>query len=79
MILYKYRTILKEGGDLFLRQMVRITSLRKTLNTLESTTEQLFKEGVKYRTQEENQAFLHGFKTALNLIRKEYEIEPDDS
>lgn len=56
------------------RQMVRLTSLSKTLDTLETATEGLLQEGMVYKTQEEMEAFMKGFKMAFDLIRREYDM-----
>lgn len=55
------------------RQMVRITSLAKTINTFEHALETLVESGVVCQP-EEVESFKKGFKTSLNLIRKEYGI-----
>lgn len=54
--------------------MVRISSLCKTLETLENAAEGLIQSGVVFRTAEEVEAFMKGFKSALDLVRREYGI-----
>jgi hypothetical protein len=58
------------------QQMVRITSLAKTLETLENAAEGLLQSGMIYRTAEEIEAFMKGFRSALDLVRREYGIKP---
>jgi hypothetical protein len=58
------------------QQMVRITSLAKTLDTLENAAEGLLQSGMIYRTAEEIEAFMKGFRSALDLVRREYGIKP---
>jgi hypothetical protein len=58
------------------RQMVRITSLAKTLETLETAAEGLLQNGMIYKTEVEIEAFMKGFKSALDLVRREYGIKP---
>lgn len=54
--------------------MVRITSLAKTLETLETAADSLLQSGVIYKTPEEREVFMKGFKSALDLVRREYGI-----
>ncbi|GGE29986.1 hypothetical protein GCM10011571_35210 [Marinithermofilum abyssi] len=55
-------------------QMVRITSLAKTLHTFENALDSLVKSGMVCRV-EEVEAFQKGFRAALDLVRKEYGIK----
>jgi hypothetical protein len=57
------------------QQMVRITSLAKTLETLENAAEGLLQSGMICRTAEEIEAFMKGFRSALDLVRREYGIK----
>lgn len=57
------------------RQMVRITSLAKTLETFENSLDCLLNSGMVCRP-EEIEAFKKGFEAALDLVRKEYGIKP---
>lgn len=57
------------------QQMVRITSLAKTLETFEKVADSMLQSGViVYKTSEEIEAFKKGFRAALDLIRNEYGI-----
>jgi hypothetical protein len=56
-----------------MRQMVRISSLGKTLKTLETAVEGLVPE--MYKHDKEKEAFMKGFKKAFELIRREFEID----
>lgn len=77
LILYqKYRMIRIEGGEQMAanRQMVRVTSLAKHLNTVESSIRTLVKTEHMYQTEEERKAFLAGMEATLKIIRREYGI-----
>lgn len=53
-------------------QMVRITSLAKTLTTFDNSIESLLKSGICH--PDEIDVFKRGFQCALDLVRKEYGI-----
>jgi hypothetical protein len=77
-ILESYDTIESNdsGGDeVSQQQMVRITSLAKTLHTFENTLDSLLKSGMVCKTPEEIEVFKKGFRTALDLVRSEYGIK----
>lgn len=58
------------------RQMIRITTLGKLLETFEKAAESMLQSGIAvYKTPEEIAAFKEGFKTALDMIRKEFDIQ----
>jgi len=57
------------------QQMVRITSLAKTLHTFENALDSLLQSGMVCRP-EEVEAFKKGFKTALDMVRREFGIKP---
>lgn len=56
------------------QQIVRISSLAKTLETFENAADSILYSGIVCRTPEEIEAFKKGFAAALNLVRKEYGI-----
>ena len=55
------------------QQIVRISSLAKTLETFENAADRILHSGI-VRSPEEIEAFKKGFQTALDLVRKEYGI-----
>lgn len=55
------------------KQMIRISSLGKTLKTLETAAEGLVPD--MYKTEQEKEVFMKGFKKAFELIRREFEID----
>lgn len=57
-----------------MQQIVRIGSLAKTLEIIEKTADSILQNSAIYKTQAEVEAYKNGFKTALDLIRKEYGI-----
>lgn len=57
------------------QQIVRITSLAKTLETFENAADSILHSGIVCRTPEEIEAFKKGFKSALDLVRREYGIK----
>jgi hypothetical protein len=62
------------GVDTMSQQIVRISSLAKTLDTFENTADSILHSGFVERTPEEIEAFKLGFQAALNFVRKEYGI-----
>lgn len=61
------------------QQMVRITSLAKTLETFEHALDSLLHSGIVSGTPEEIEAFKKGFRAALDLVRREYGIKGGDA
>ncbi|GGA59327.1 hypothetical protein GCM10007416_35530 [Kroppenstedtia guangzhouensis] len=59
------------------QQIVRITSLAKTLHTFENALDSLVQSGMVCRP-EEVEAFKRGFRASLDLLRKEYGIIKED-
>ncbi|WP_124728849.1 hypothetical protein [Staphylospora marina] len=57
------------------QQIVRISSLAKTLETFENAAESILQSGIACHTAEEIEAFKKGFKAALDLVRREYGIK----
>lgn len=55
-------------------EVLRVTTLAKTLNTFENALDSLVQSGMVCRP-EEVEAFKRGFRTALDLVRKEYGIQ----
>lgn len=58
------------------QQIVRITSLAKTLHIFENALNSILQSGMV--KPEEAEAFKKGFQTALDLTRKEYGIKESE-
>lgn len=66
--------MIQRGGDQVNQQIVRITSLAKTLHTFENALDSLLESGMVCKP-EEVEVFKKGFLCALDLLRKEYGIK----